>query len=331
MLNNSITSLNFSYEDRSNRDYFTVFPTKFSTTTTVSSDLDCMSIWGPVSNLNCPNEYPDCNCPLALKDMKPSFDEPTIEELERARNQSEECYFIKQEFSTKNGFKDTEYINWGGIDYSNKDGTYNCLSSTEYGKFAVTDSLNEETSIFSPFQETQGLTLKEGLGSPVNSSFFPYASRKTKSDGIFTDNAWYVPDTNSILDSDPELKTKADAVSFGKNFPHYLEYSKTNATFWNTPEKYTPVSKKPKVALIKYQRIKILVNGDFTIKPGKIIKINRPIDNRNSKILKTRYEGSWMVYKVERIIKPGKHSMYLHLMRDYPYISPDVKSDIFNQ
>jgi hypothetical protein len=119
-------------------------------------------------------------------------------------------------------------------------------------------------------------------------------------------------------------------VSFGKNFPHYLEYSKTNATFWNTPEN-TPLYRKAQVALIKYQRIKILVNGDFTIKPGKIIKINRPVDNRNSKILKTRYEGSWMVYKVERIIKPGKHSMYLHLMRDYPYISPDVKSNIFNQ
>jgi hypothetical protein len=36
-----------------------------------------------------------------------------------------------------------------------------------------------------------------------------------------------------------------------------------------------------------------------------------------------------MVYKAERIIKPGKHSMYLYLMRDYPTVDPNRTSEIF--
>ena len=336
MYNNQISSLNFSYEDRSNRDYFTVFPSKFNTTTNISSDMDCMSIWGPVTNLNCPNEYPDCNCPTALLDLKPTFTEPTTEDLERARNLSEECFFIKQEFSIKNGFNEDEYVKWGGIDYSNKDGTYNCLGSKSYGKFAWANTLNTN-GVVGPFQTTKGLTLKNGLGSPIDTSYFPYAARKGYTLGVgvsATSTAWNVSDTNNILDTNAATKAIANQAVYptiiGQNFSYYVEYSKTNSTFWNTPET-TPLYRKAQVALLKYQQIKILVNGDFTIKPGKIIIVKRPIDNRNSKILKTRYEGAWMVYKVERIIKPGKHSMYLYLMRDYPYISPDIKSDIFNQ
>ena len=316
MYNNQISSLNFSYEDRSNRDYFTVFPSKFNTTTNVSSDMDCISIWGPVSNLNCPNEYPDCNCPTALVDLKPAYPEPTAEELEIARHRTEECNVIRDVFQRY----EIDYTLWLGIDYSNKDSTYNCLSYEYYGKFAN-----------SPFQKTIGLTLAEGLGSAIDGSYFPYAARKGYTLGA-TGYAWNIKDTNSILDSDPAVKQAANKVIYprvvGQNFPYYLEYSKTNSTFWNTPET-TPLYRKAQVALLNYQRIKILVNGDFTIKPGKIIIIKRPIDNANAKILKTRYEGTWMVYRTERIIKPGKHSMYLYLMRDYPYIDTNTKSNIF--
>jgi len=53
------------------------------------------------------------------------------------------------------------------------------------------------------------------------------------------------------------------------------------------------------------QRVKILVHGNFQIKPGTMVFV----DYHN-------FGGRWMVYKVQRIITAQKHSMYLYLMRD---------------
>ena len=330
MLNNHITALNISYEDRLNSDSLTVFPSKFNTTSNISSDMDCISIWGPVSNLNCPKEYPDCNCPNALIELRPADPEPSISELERARNQSQECYFIRREFGVKNGFKSEEYVKWGGIDYSNKDSTYNCMGSKEYGRFQWQDSLFEIGQP-GPLQTTKDLSLKEGLGSSIGGGYFPYAIRKTFSTDDSENSAWDVKDTNSVLDNIEDKSAANQAIYptlIGSNFPYYLEYSKTNATFWNTPE-HTPLYRKAQVALLRYLRIKILVNGDFTVKPGSLVYISRPTDNRNADVLRSRLDGYWMVYKAERIIKPGKHSMYLYLMRDYPTVDPNRTSKIF--
>jgi hypothetical protein len=324
-LNNNTSSFNLSYDDRLNRDPLTTFSTKFNTTTNVNTDLDCISIFGPVNNLDCPDEYPDCNCPQAFIELRPTFAEPTINELEVARNAAEECFLIKQEFSTKNGFAENEYKNWGGIDYSNKDSGYNCLGTEAYGKFQWKG--NNGGSKKGPFQEVQGITgTKAGFGSS-SGGLFPYSIRLSYGDN----NAWDVMRTTNTING----LGSADAgaanqtiypVLAGKNFQYYLEYSKTNATFWNTPEK-TPLHRKAQTSLLRYQRIKILVNGNFQIKPGKLVYVQRPVDNRNSKILTSRHEGIWMVYRAERIIRPGKHSMYLYLMRDYPSISPDTSTD----
>lgn len=325
--NNNINSLNSSYEDRSNRDSLSTFPSKFNITTNINSDMDCISIFGPVNNINCPDDYPDCNCPSAFIELRPTFSEPSISELENARNATEECFFIKQEFGTKNGWKEDEYVKWGGIDYSNKDSTYNCLGSKKYGKFTW-KGINGGTEL-GPLQQVKGITgTDDGYGAS-EAGLFPYSVRMAYGE---EKKAWNIPFyNNNIIDTlSKEDQGAANQTIYpvlaGKNFPYYLEYSKTNATFWNTPEK-TPLHRKAQTALLRYQRIKILVNGDFTIKPGKIVYVHRPVDNRNSKILSSRYEGTWMVYRAQRIIRPGKHSMYLYLMRDYPSISPDTSTD----
>lgn len=331
MIGNNNTSLNSSYDDRSNRDPLTTFSFKFNTTTNFNSDLDCISLWGPVSNLNCPNDIPDCNCPPAISNLRPSFEEPTIQQLDSARNKTEECYLIKEKFGGQNGFEETEYVKWGGIDYSNKDSSYNCLGSDTYGKFAWKDSNNFSVTN-SPLQEIAQLNLMEGYGTAVNSTYFPYAIRKlgsTAGAGM----AWDIKDTNSILDTSSgtdgiDDKVFDNTTKIGINFPYYLEYSKTNATFWNTP-KETPLYRRAQVALLKYQRIKILVNGDFTIKPGNFVYLQKPVDNQNAIVLDSRFKGQWMVYRVERVINFGKHSMYLYLMRDYPYIDTNIVNDVF--
>jgi hypothetical protein len=55
--------------------------------------------------------------------------------MDRAR--PDECSNIKSTFGPANGFKTGEYINWAGIDYSNKSATYNCLSSADYGRWSA--------------------------------------------------------------------------------------------------------------------------------------------------------------------------------------------------
>ena len=324
-LNNNTNSLNLSYDDRLNRDPLTTFSSKFNTTTNVNTSLDCISIFGPVSNLDCPNEYPDCNCPQAMLELRPAFPEPTISEIEVARNQAEECFLIKQTFSSKYGWSDNEYTQWGGIDYSNKDSTYNCLGSQNYGKFTFKG--NGGGNALGPFQKLKGISGTEaGYGESEN-GLFPYSVRVDYTLEDNTQAAWDVPRiTNVIGQLSAQDRGAANQTIYpvlvGSKFPYYLEYSKTYATFWNTPQK-TPLYRKAQTALLKYQRIKILVNGNFKIRPGSVVYVNVPINNRNVTNITSRYEGKWMVYRAERIIRPGKHSMYLYLMRDYPSISPD--------
>lgn len=327
-LNNNTTSLKFSYDDRYNADPLTHFSSKFNTTTNVSSDMDCISIFGPVTNINCPSDYPDCNCPSAFLELRPPFSEPSIAALETAKNASEECYWIKKTFGPSNNFGEKEYVNWGGIDYSNRDSSYNCLGSDKYGKFAW-KGVNGGSE--GPFQTVSGLSGTEVKFGPSSSGLFPYSVRASYELEDNTVAAWDVTRTSNIIDALGNIGSANSVIyptAVGKNFPYYLEYSKTNATFWNTPQK-TPLYRKAQTGLLRYQRIKILVNGNFQIKPGVVVYIRIPFLNTyaadaGGKVTTSRYEGTWMVYRAERIIRPGKHSMYLYLMRDYPSVSPDT-------
>jgi len=108
----------------------------------------------------------------------------------------------------------------------------------------------------------------------------------------------------------------------GTQFEKYVEYSKTNATFWNTPPK-TPLYRRAQMALLMYNRIRILVHGDFNIKPGDLINIAYSVNmQNNTQIKKSRHDGKWMVYKVQRVLTAVKHSMFLYLMRDGSEVDP---------
>ena len=48
----------------------------------------------------------------------------------------------------------------------------------------------------------------------------------------------------------------------------------------------------------------------------------------NTQIKKTRHDGRWMVYKIQRVLTAVKHSMYLHLMRDGTEVAPNTYSSV---
>ena len=80
--------------------------------------------------------------------------------------------------------------------------------------------------------------------------------------------------------------------------------------------------RKAQTNLLTYQRVKIIVNGNFKIIPGDILNLNIPTGEKTS-ILSTRFHGKWMIYAVDRVITATKHSMTLYLMRDGNNISPE--------
>ena len=262
------------------------------------SDLGpCMNPNGYVSNVDCPEDDLLCNCPKELKPEKP---EPSDVALQNLKYMTNECNLIKENLSTK----------WFGIDYFNPSCSYNCTD------------ININGSSASGFTGINGggdtSSADGGSGSYLNIPIRVLYKGKSFPEGSTAGGS-------TAGGSTAGGSTAGDSAT-GSNFKHYLEYSKTNATFWNTP-KETPLYRKAQTALLTYQRIKIVVNGDFDIKPGNLVAINMPTPEMSS-ISETRFHGRWMVYKNEHIITSQKHSMILYLMRDGNYHNPNYKYDI---
>ena len=48
----------------------------------------------------------------------------------------------------------------------------------------------------------------------------------------------------------------------------------------------------------------------------------------NTNVKRSRFDGAWMVYKVQHIITGVKHSMYLFLMRDGSETDPQEYKEV---
>ena len=269
----------------------------------------CMNPMGFVSNLDCPDGNPLCNCPN--KDLMPKggtgnvqvvLAEPTDEELLSLLQKTNECQKIKEVL---------EPSRWFGIDYSNPHCLYNCYDTP---------------GICGSSASYKGISGMDN--TPLPSTEFPYAKRKAYTITNENDN------TKNIYSYNTELlgltgvtgPTGPDGLIVS-NFKDYLAYSKTNATFWNTPEK-TPLLRRAQTTLLTYQRIKITVNGDFDIKPGHILTINMPISGLDN-ITETRFAGSWMIYSIAHNMGLESHTMILSLMRDGNNNDPNTINSTF--
>ena len=269
----------FPYNNSS--DEYIYSPAKRTITSSQTEDnLKCLSPFGPVSNMNCPKDNPTCNCPSAVFSLEPDKNEPTDAYLAELKNYTNECDYILSELGD---------IEWFGVDFSNPHSSYNCnYCSGMSGDNAI--SYKPVPTVPSGRKPYALLTDPSGN----TGYYYNYDKRKT-----FDGSAFPVTFSNETGNLYPDCEKIV-----GDYFKYYKEYSNTNASFWNTPIK-TPLLRRAQTALMMAQRIKILVNGDKRAKPGKMIFIDYP-----------NFGGRWMIYKVERVITPQKHSMYLYLMRD---------------
>ena len=272
--------LPFPYNNQSD-EY--IYPPAKRTINSFKTDeeLKCLSPFGPVSNMNCPKDTPNCNCPSAVNQLEPYDPEPTDADLAASKNATSECDYILSELGD---------VEWLGIDFNNPHSTYNCNYCAEkYPDSSTTDI---------PYEDVKGAPSSwKKYFKPTSESaeyYFNYDKRKTY------DGDAYPP---SLSSSTTDPSGECDKI-IGDYFKYYKEYSNTAATFWNTPAK-TPLLRKAQTTLMMAQRIKILVHGDITAKPGRLIYVDYP-----------NFGGRWMIYKVQRVITPQKHSMYLYLMRD---------------
>ncbi len=269
----------------------------------------CYSPFGAVSNIDCPEWDPSCNCFISqFRPKKPMYSDKEILELKISTN---ECTLIQEILPNTNGAIDPNVpSDWWGIDFSNKKCPYNCFYTDVSKPLNVkkTDKILK-TEFFGP------------TGDIDKTSKYPYSVGLSGISGIILHS-----ETDSSRDDivkqteEPEENyTEWTQKIRGPLFPHYLEYSKTNATFWNTPEK-TPLLRTAFMALYGFQKIKITVNGDYNVKIGNLINILMPIKDElkdsGSALTDKRFAGTWMVYRIERTIMSSKHTMSLYLMRD---------------
>lgn len=289
-----------NFDNFSPEDCFIEFPNQETThpwhTTIQKSSINtvggfCQNPFGAVSNLDCPDWDPACNC--WVTQFMPEEKEPSGISLAEMKKRISECFFIQKTL--------TPSKEWMGIDYAAPQCQYNCLD-----KSIVSSPQLQYTPV--DFYKISGDGVADG-------STFPYSIGLSGASGmsfIAGYSADAIPDT---------LKT-ADWKICGGCFPHYLEYSKTNATFWYTSPK-TPLLRKAQMGAYNSQKIKILVNGDRRVKIGMLVNLSMPIgDETGDEIAQKRFSGRWMIYRIERIFTANKHSMYLFLMRDGYSIEP---------
>lgn len=257
------------------------------------NEYACMSPYGPVSNINCPKDQPYCTCPDKVAELQPSGAEPSDTYLAELKNGTSECLLIKQILST----------DWIGIDYGNPHADYNCTNCGDVSAGLGFTGIGGISAAWRPYIEVK---IDTDSGSSNTEQFAPtttttkkyyynYDKRKLFGESPFP------PDSSEVLDNTLDC---GNGSLIGPYFQYYKEYSKTAATFWNTPPK-TPLLRKAQTALMNTQRIKILVHGNFEARPGRMVDVDY-----------FNFGGRWMIYKIQRILTAQKHSMYLYLMRD---------------
>lgn len=139
---------------------------------------------------------------------------------------------------------------------------------------------------------------------------------------------------------DPNGFYSCNCPEVGPYFLEYLEHNNTIATFWNT-EPHIPLYSLGQRALLNLQEVSISVSGDLTIRPGDVIFLEidgvesgteeEPVrtytlspDAKNSK-----FNGRWLVKSIKHKISGVKlHKMDLRLIRDsLPLVQQEGTTD----
>jgi len=264
----------------------------------------CANPDGPVSSLGCPEDNPYCNCPC--QDLVPRNERVVSRE---------ELYDL-------------------GIEPP----TTGVLSLTEYLYFIV----DQENNIIESFEGLPGSTIDEVFAGGLFSGFSSIQEWLEENGSIAkkpTDD-----DLQTILQETRECELISDELGEswlgclysnlddsiscncpcrGDNFSKYVEYTRTWSTYWDTPLN-TPLIRNAQMLQLSSQKCAIVVNGDFSVQPGDIIRLNIPLVTEGAERQTTRTSGKWLVSAIAHTFSTQQtHRMILSLVRDTSSVSPD--------
>jgi hypothetical protein len=124
------------------------------------------------------------------------------------------------------------------------------------------------------------------------------------------------PDYLGCVWSDPANPCSCNCPEVGKKFVDYLEYTRTYATFWDTPRK-TPLNRKALMSQFGAQTIVIQVPPTSKVKIGDIVKIKQDITVAGVPIQEKNLHGRWLVTEiVNGFYKDSNQKMKITLVRD---------------
>ena len=128
--------------------------------------------------------------------------------------------------------------------------------------------------------------------------------------------------------SNPNSTCSCNCPELGEKFQEYLAYTRTYATFWETPFE-VPLVRTAQNSQLLSQRLRIKVNFNANVKVGSLVALINENDNPS----KTEDEykaisGSWMVSSIQHLVStPSLYYMILTLVRDSNYFDPnDIQS-----
>ena len=259
------------------------------------SGYQCANPEGPVSSLGCPEDNIYCNCPC----------QELIPRKERVASRQELIDLGVDVPSTFLGI--TEYI-WFIVDNDN-----NILEEFEGRPGA---SLNEVVGggPFSGYGTIQDWLEENGsIEEKPTDEILEEAKRKTKECELISDRlgeSWL-----GCMWSNLDDPISCNCPCRGDKFSDYVEYTRTWATYWDTPAN-SPLLRNAQMLQLNSQKALIVVNGDFSLKPGQLIKLNIPlgIDAERSE---SRVSGNWLVSQIiHSFATQQTHRMTVSLVRD---------------
>ena len=116
--------------------------------------------------------------------------------------------------------------------------------------------------------------------------------------------------------SEPNAPFSCDCPAFGKDFPKLLSIAVKNSTFWNTPLE-SPLVRRAFLAFLNATKVKVTIDGNFSIRPGYSVFINDP-GNSFSGSQTGKLHGFWVITAITHtIFKDRHHESTLTLARHY--------------
>jgi len=125
--------------------------------------------------------------------------------------------------------------------------------------------------------------------------------------------------------NDQHHPSSCDCPCVGEDFKRYIDYTRTSATYWETPN-HTPLWRDAQMMLINSQKSIMLLNGDLSLRPGTILNITNKLVGEDNK--ERRFAGRWLISDISHTIQGMSHTMLVTLTRDSGPIDPNTSEEL---